>query len=192
MPRSAKASRPELHVGSRPAKNGGIGIRFTSAQRPYATPRPVPPLMKTTSIVSTKNCRTIDRRVAPSALRTPISRVRSRTATSITFITPMPPMKSVAMPTAPRKYFMPSVIVRKAFASSTVSQMCAASLSCGSNPWMRPSARRSSPLHASWSATDRGATSSRSTESGSAGGLFGKSWRIALKGTNILLMSRPS
>ncbi len=35
--------------------------------------------------------RRIDPRVAPTAFRTPISRVRSRTATSITFITPMPP-----------------------------------------------------------------------------------------------------
>ncbi len=31
------------------------------------------------------------RRGAPSALRTPISRVRSVTATSMMFITPMPP-----------------------------------------------------------------------------------------------------
>ncbi len=70
--------------------------------------------------------------MAPSALRTPISRVRSRTATSMTFITPIPPMKRVAMPTAPRKYFIPSVIVAKALASFTVSQMWAASSSRGS------------------------------------------------------------
>ncbi len=31
------------------------------------------------------------RRVAPTARRTPISRVRSRTVTSMTLVTPMPP-----------------------------------------------------------------------------------------------------
>ena len=76
-----------------------------------------------------KNWRRITRALAPTALRTPISRVRSFTATSITFITPMPPRNKLTSPTAPRKYFMLSVIVRKAFVSSTVSQMEAASLS---------------------------------------------------------------
>ena len=62
--------------------------------------------------VSMKNWLTIARRVAPSAFRTPISRVRSRTATSITFITPSPPRHSVITPTAPMKYSMPSIIMR--------------------------------------------------------------------------------
>ena len=39
----------------------------------------------------------------PKALRTPISRVRSRTATIMTFITPRPPRKSVTMPDGPQK-----------------------------------------------------------------------------------------
>src|SRR5437764_6835380 len=55
--------------------------------------RPTPPLMATTKIVSRKNWRKMERRVAPSAIRTPISRVRSRTLTSITFITLSPPRK---------------------------------------------------------------------------------------------------
>jgi len=74
---------------------------------------PNPPLRRTTSRVSAKNCPIIAPRVAPTALRTPISRVRSRTATSITFMTPMPPSISVTTPTAPRKYFMPLVILLK-------------------------------------------------------------------------------
>ena len=41
--------------------------------------------------------------VAPSALRTPISRVRSLTATSMMFITPMPPRPSVTSPTTVKK-----------------------------------------------------------------------------------------
>ncbi len=72
-------------------------------------------------IVSTKNWLTIARRVAPSALRTPISRVRSRTATSITFITPSPPRNSVTIPTAPMKYSMPSIISAFALAFLIVS-----------------------------------------------------------------------
>ena len=64
--------------------------------------------------VSRKNCFRMDSRVAPSALRTPISRVRSRTLTSITFITPSPPRKIVATPTAPMKISMPTKIMRLA------------------------------------------------------------------------------
>ena len=45
--------------------------------------------MSTTA--SARNWRTMSRRRAPMALRTPISRVRSVTDTSMMFITPMPP-----------------------------------------------------------------------------------------------------
>ncbi len=153
----------------------------------------MPPLTNTTSSVSTKNCRTIERRVAPSALRTPISRVRSRTATSITFITPMPPMKSVAMPTAPRKYFMPSVIVRKAFASSTVSQMLRRLVVLRVE--LVDPAERAAQLALARLVLGhrRGASRAAGPPSpASAGGLFGKSCRIALNGTKTLPMSRPS
>src|SRR6266511_4407612 len=121
-----------------------------------------------------------------------ISRVRSRTVTSITFITPMPPMNSVATPTAPRKCFIPSVMVRKAFACSTVSRTAAASLSAGSKPWRRAKARLTSAWQASWSSTWRGVTMRRSTESGRAGGLFGKSRRTVAKGTKTFWTSSPS
>ncbi len=40
---------------------------------------------------------------APRALRTPISRVRSATATSMMFMTPMPPRARVRRATAPKK-----------------------------------------------------------------------------------------
>ena len=117
--RRASATVPEQGEGQeRPTTRSAAGRRRTAAWASGSRGRRArrrrgaraPPLRNTTIIVSTKNCRTIERRVAPTALRTPISRVRSRTATSITFITPMPPMNSVASPTAPRKYFMPSVI----------------------------------------------------------------------------------
>ena len=49
---------------------------------------------------STTNCDRITRSLAPSALRMPISRVRSVTDTSMMFIMPMPPTSSemLAMP----------------------------------------------------------------------------------------------
>ena len=54
----------------------------------------------------------MSRRRAPMALRTPISRVRSVTLTSMTFITPMPPTSSprpeIAMATRPMRLVMRS------------------------------------------------------------------------------------
>jgi hypothetical protein len=117
VPRTAKATVPVCQVGNRPAKKSGIGSKSTNAHRPNAKRRPAPPLTSATMSASRKNCRKMLFAGAPIALRTPISRVRSATATSMTFITPSPPRNRVTMPTAPRKYFMPSVIVRKAFAS---------------------------------------------------------------------------
>jgi hypothetical protein len=46
------------------------------------------------SSASSRNCSRIAFLGAPSALRTPISRVRSVTATSMMFMTPMPPTSS--------------------------------------------------------------------------------------------------
>ena len=42
-------------------------------------------------MASVRNCSMMSRRLAPSALRTPISRVRSVTETSMMFMTPTPP-----------------------------------------------------------------------------------------------------
>jgi hypothetical protein len=62
---------------------------------PSATPR-TPPIAVTT-IASDRNCERMSRCRAPVAIRTPISRVRSVTETSMMFMTPMPPTSS-AMP----------------------------------------------------------------------------------------------
>ncbi len=49
---------------------------------------------------STRNCRRMSRRRAPSALRTPISRIRSVTDTSMMFMTTIPPtMRLIAVTT---------------------------------------------------------------------------------------------
>ncbi len=63
---------------------------------PSASPA-TPPRMVIASVSKT-NCEMMVAGVAPSALRKPISRVRSCTDTSITFITPTAPIVSVSSP----------------------------------------------------------------------------------------------
>src|SRR5690606_35251364 len=61
--------------------------------RHSATPSrtPTEPPMPESTVDSTRNCSSTVRRLAPSALRSPISRVRSVTVTSMMFMTPIPP-----------------------------------------------------------------------------------------------------
>ena len=172
-------------AGRRRTAASGAGSRARTART--RTPAPAPPLRNTTIIVSTKNCRTIERRVAPTALRTPISRVRSRTATSITFITPMPPMKQRRQ--ADRAQEVLHAVGHLAEGLRLLDRV--------PDPGRllvprveavdpRRARARTWRLHASCCAIERGCASSRSTECGVAGGLFGKSRRIALNGTNTL------
>ena len=64
----------------------------------HATPPPMAipssPPVPVRVIASVRNCHRMSRFLAPSALRTPISRVRSVTETSMMFITPTPPTTS--------------------------------------------------------------------------------------------------
>ncbi len=76
---------------------------------------PISPLNSVSMIPSRKNCARMLRRVAPRAMRNPISRVRSLTVTSMMLITPMAPNASVTSPTAPRNMFMASKILPTAF-----------------------------------------------------------------------------
>ncbi len=52
---------------------------------------PAAPPSRQTNTASIKNCCSMSPVLAPTAIRTPISRVRSLTDTSMMFITPMPP-----------------------------------------------------------------------------------------------------
>ena len=63
-------------------------VRDRPARIPSTPPVPV------RVIASNRNCQVMSLRRAPMALRTPISRVRSVTETSMMFITPMPPTMS--------------------------------------------------------------------------------------------------
>src|SRR6266699_3783744 len=113
-------------------------------------------------------------------------------ADSITFITLSPPRKRVATPTAPMNTSMPTIIMRLACAFFTVSQMPAASSSRGSKWCRRPSVRRIWWTQSKCVSSDQGATSKRSTLCSTAGGLFGKSRRMALKGIKTFRVSKPS
>ena len=55
---------------------------------------PTTPPAHEISVASSRNWRMISRRRAPTARRTPISRVRSRTLASMMFMMPMPPTSS--------------------------------------------------------------------------------------------------
>ena len=59
-----------------------------------ANSRPISPPKPDSIADSIKNCTRMSRRVAPSDLRMPISRVRSVTVASMIFIITMPPMTS--------------------------------------------------------------------------------------------------
>ena len=73
-----------------------------------------PPLRQSTT-ASMRNCAWMSRPRAPSALRRPISRVRSVTDTSMMFMMPMPPTTSEIAATQARKSERVCVIALKAW-----------------------------------------------------------------------------
>ena len=74
---------------------------------PSPTSTPIMPPSPASTVDSSRNCSRIARRVAPMALRIPISRVRSVTDTSMMFATPIPPtiseMPAIALVNSVRK-----------------------------------------------------------------------------------------
>ena len=82
---------------------------------PIPTTMPIAPPTRDMTMASMRNWVIIVRYVAPSALRTPISRVRSVTDTSIIFIIPMPPTSKEIAATAPRNKVMVAVFSSTAF-----------------------------------------------------------------------------
>ena len=93
-------------------------ISFASAA-PAATPKPAP--MMASVVDSARNWRMMSRRLAPSALRTPISRVRSATATSMMFmITIEPTISPIAGSAMPARTRYPWILRQNASAESCV------------------------------------------------------------------------
>ena len=76
-----------------------------------AKPSPIKPPRMVRTIDSIKNWVKILRRVAPKALRRPISRVRSVTETYMMFITPIPPTNNEIPAIAPTTVVMVPKIV---------------------------------------------------------------------------------
>ena len=70
--------------------------RRTEAANP--TPMPMAPPAPLNTIASTRNCSSMSTSRAPTAIRSPISRVRSVTDTSMMFMMPMPPTIAVLTP----------------------------------------------------------------------------------------------
>src|SRR5438128_4543279 len=77
-----------LHTGTR-ASNWSAALSSSPIESPSRMPS-TPPISVSVA-ASTRNCHRISRRVAPMALRTPISRVRSVTETIMIAMTPMTP-----------------------------------------------------------------------------------------------------
>ena len=72
----------------------GISVALRIAVIPAEIATPMMPPNRQMIEDSNRNCSRILRRLAPIALRMPISRVRSVTETSMMFITPTPPTNS--------------------------------------------------------------------------------------------------
>ena len=114
----------------------GIFVSPNAARRPTAMPMNPPTRHKVTA--SSRNCSRIAIGVAPTALRRPISRVRSDTDTSMMFMMPMPPTSS-EMPTMP-----PAIAVMPAASALNCSmkRSIAATLKVSTPPGRTPRIRR--------------------------------------------------
>ena len=106
MPTTAVMPRPSgTDQGSMRA---GIGVSVDDEQRhAEAEQRADQPATVDSVVDSVSICQTMSRRLAPSALRSPISRVRSHTTISMMFMMTMPPTTSDSETTPMRIAKMP-------------------------------------------------------------------------------------
>ena len=88
---------------------------------PQSSPNKIPeiPPAKLNTVVSTRNCRMISRRLAPKARRIPISRVRSVTVASMIFMIPIPPTSKEMAAIIPMKAINMARVVRACSSSSS-------------------------------------------------------------------------
>src|SRR5204863_4299385 len=93
MPTPAPSVTPTtMDQGATAAGRGVTAATSAASAIPIPTPAPAPTVASVTD--STRNCRRMSPRRAPSDLRMPISRVRSATAMSMMFMITMPPTTS--------------------------------------------------------------------------------------------------
>ena len=125
------------------AGSGVVAATMTLMIAPSSIPTAPP--MSVTVAASTRNCQRISRRLAPNALRTPISRVRSVTEIIMIATTPTPPTISPTLDNA--------IITRKNIPvtwfqlSSSLSCVTVAKLF--SSPGRRPRIARMAPVTSS-------------------------------------------
>ena len=79
---------------------------------------PASPPMVVNTVTSVRNCLTMSDRVAPSARRTPISRVRSVIVANMMFMIPIPPTKSEMNAIRPMKIMNIRRVARACSSSS--------------------------------------------------------------------------
>ena len=148
-PRTAAAASTMPGVTAGGANPSGRDIPAMRRQIPPPVRAPAIPPVTVMSSDSTKNCRKMSRRFAPTARRTPISLTRCRTATSMMLITPTPPTLRVIAPTIPSRILIDRNRFEMFRKLSTVSQIPSASLSSGSNSCRRPRISRTCRIAAS-------------------------------------------
>ena len=112
-----------LASSSSSARNGR---GLSSHTRPHETAMPITPPANVVASPSRRNCSRISRRVAPSALRTPISRVRSCTFTNMMFMMPTPPIASVSTPMKVSTIFSPPTMPAGDLRGSLPTRTCSA------------------------------------------------------------------
>ena len=112
--------------------------------------------MPVIAIASVRNCQMMSRRRAPMARRMPISRVRSLTDASITFITPTPPTMKATVESANITARVAKVILSKV---SVIVSLVLISKSLGANQvtWRRRriSSSTSSIARCNWPCFER-------------------------------------
>ena len=121
MPTPAPTSTATITDQSATDAGSGVSAEMALASTaPSATPTMAP---KMDNVVdSTRNCAMMSRRRAPSDLRTPISRVRSATATSMMFMmTIAPTMRPMAGSTTPASTRYCLILLKKLSAELDVS-----------------------------------------------------------------------
>src|SRR5947209_4000942 len=148
-----RATPTRIDQGATAAGSGVSAAPAPASPMPRTTPPEAPAVASV--VASTRNCRRMSRRRAPSDLRIPISRVRSATAISMMFMMTMPPttraMSTSPGPTASR---MRLILPQK---SSTPSEVSRTKLSS----WCGRRCRRLRMMPSTWPIASRISTSER-------------------------------
>ena len=110
---------------------------------------PITPPTELRVTASIRNCVRISWPCAPTAMRTPISRVRSVTLTSMMFMMPMPPTSSETPAIAPSS----TVITREVAVAASAISCCVRTVKSSSRPGRMLCRCRSNEMICCWAAS---------------------------------------